>query len=399
MAKHNLFLGTAAGSVGDVTVYRRDGAQVARVRVRDVANPKSTSQSTQRNFLAPVAKFFAPLAVVLAQSYEGLSKSKSYSAFLKKNIDKARQNGWYLDKGTPFFPLPYQVSRGTIKPVPYSWDATGVGKLATAIDINAAPTTIGQLSQAFISYGYSPGDQITIIFIAADEDDNYFPVYTRFILESASTAPIADVIGNMLFEVAADQTLLIYSSECLKNVAGCVIVSRLENGIWRRSSQSMAVDPAILLSITSESARKAAIASYGPSANNNDGNVYLDGAGTAYNIAAQDGAALLFVGGQSNFVANGDRDGEIWIGVVPANKNVPFFVSCTGKGQRSYMMWNSGVQNMAHVIFNIYEPDAATAANTIQITSMDDDFVGYLLSVGVPAAEIERAIAMEPLNP
>lgn len=383
MAKHNLFLGTAAGSVGDVTVYRRDGAQVARVRVRDVANPKSTSQSTQRNFLAPVAKFFAPLAVVLAQSFEGLSKMKSYSAFLKKNIEKARENGWYLDKGTPFFPLPYQVSRGTIKPVSYSWDADGVGKLDTAIDIAAAPTTIGQLSQAFIDYGYSAGDQVTIILVAKDDDNNYYPVYDRFILEPASTALIENAISGIAFEQASDETLVIHATNVTGNVAGCVIVSRFENGVWRRSSQSMAVDPAIVLSVTSEDARKAAIASYGKSASSNDGNVYLDGAGTAYNIAAQDGTALLFVGGQSaqSFVTDG---GTTFVRLLPSNKNVPFFIKI-GTAGTAYL---SGDANSAPSTWtkSTAAPAAAAAANTIVVENADSDMAAYLMSIGVPVS-------------
>ena len=35
MAKGNLFLGTAARSVGDVVMYRREGSQVSRSRPQD----------------------------------------------------------------------------------------------------------------------------------------------------------------------------------------------------------------------------------------------------------------------------------------------------------------------------------------------------------------------------
>ena len=77
MAKGNLLLGTAGNSVGDVVMYRREGAQVSRVRVRKIKNPKTDAQSLQRAAFSPVAKFYSPLAVVLERSFEGLSKMKS----------------------------------------------------------------------------------------------------------------------------------------------------------------------------------------------------------------------------------------------------------------------------------------------------------------------------------
>lgn len=289
MAKHNLFLGTGKGSVGDVTVYRRSGSQVTRVRVRDVANPRTTSQSTQRNFLAPVAKFYAPLAVVLEKSYEGLSKSASYSAFLKKNIEKARQEGYYLDKGTPFFPLPYQVSRGTIAPIAYTMGANKQLEIATTSTETGA--TIAALSKHFMTRGYLAGDQVTLIVVADDGNGNYFPQYGRFIIEPESTATISTVLPDLAITVAASK--ISFKSAAFDTVAGCCIISRWENNVWRRSTQSLIVKDEILLNITSEAARKAAIASYGDNVASGDGNVYLDGAGTAYNIAAKDGTALL----------------------------------------------------------------------------------------------------------
>jgi hypothetical protein len=48
MAKDNLFLGTARGSVGDIVFSRLDGQQVARVRNRAPRNPQSPAQMVQR---------------------------------------------------------------------------------------------------------------------------------------------------------------------------------------------------------------------------------------------------------------------------------------------------------------------------------------------------------------
>lgn len=380
MAKHNLFLGTGKGSVGDVTVYRRSGSQVTRVRIREVGNPRTTSQSTQRNFLAPVAKFYAPLAVVLEKSYEGLSKSASYSAFLKKNIEKARQEGYYLDKGTPFFPLPYQVSRGTIAPC---WYDILENELGVYSDAAATGSTISDLSQHFISKGYLAGDQVTFIVINRDEEGNYFPQTGRFIIEPASTANIASIMPSLRLSVSNSEVKIKGANGT--TVAGCVIISRLENSVWRRSTQSLVVDEEILANITSESARKAAIASYGNNVASGDGDVYLDGAGTAFNIAAQDGTALLFYGGQmaATYTTSGDAS---FVQLTPANKSVPFFVKIGAAGT-AYL---SGAANSAPSAWtkSAAAPASATAANTIVVESVDSDMAKYLMSIGVPVAQL-----------
>ena len=69
MAKGNLFLGTAARSVGDVVMYRREGSQVSRVRVRKIANPKTDAQCAQRAYMSAVVRFYQPLADILERSF------------------------------------------------------------------------------------------------------------------------------------------------------------------------------------------------------------------------------------------------------------------------------------------------------------------------------------------
>lgn len=282
MAKHNPILGTATGSIGDVTMYRREGVQVNRVRVREVANPKTNAQATQRNFLAPVAKFYAPLASVLEKSYEGLNKSKSYSAFLKKNIDLARRNGWYLPKGTPFFPLPYQVTRGTIQPVSndlvtesnYLCLNTVLGEFT---DANVNTLTVGQFAQSVISQGYREGDQITIILIGDNGEGEYFPQTCRFYLEPESTVLLKDVLINMQLIAATPDGIYVRLADIFQVVAGVAIVSRYDNNQWRRSTQNLIVDDTIMDVVVSASQASNAIRSYQDNNYVPTSEVYLNG--------------------------------------------------------------------------------------------------------------------------
>lgn len=278
MAKGNLFLGTAGNSVGDVVMYRREGSQVSRVRVRKVKNPKTDAQSLQRAAFSPVAKFYSPLAIVLERSFEGLSKSKSYAKFLKTNVDLARANGWLLPKGTGFFPLPYKLTNGTLPVINYSNISN------TGFDLNIAPgqnapTTIGDLSTCFINAGYQAGDIITIILVLGSSSTGFYPVVYQFEVDSTSTATIADVLPKLTIGMVAPTDTFISFSITSGNTlnAVAVIAARYQNDIWRRSSQNLLVVSSIISEITSAEYRAAAIASYGPNAGDPNPLVYLDG--------------------------------------------------------------------------------------------------------------------------
>lgn len=274
MAKGNLFLGTAARSVGDVVMYRREGSQVSRVRVRKVANPRTDAQSLQRSAFSPVAKFFSPLAVVLERAFEGVSKSKSYSEFLKVNIMKARENGWLLPKGTGFFPLPYQLTKGTLPAMFYeggsefNWQIPGV---------SPSTATIGALSTLLVNLGYKAGDIVSIVLITGTVAEAFVPYTFQFAIDSTSTVTTAEFFGsNVVLNPDED----VFAIETINNkaiVAGAVIVARFENDKWRRSTQSLAVAESIMTEIGTAAYKAAAVASYGNTAGDINPLVYLDG--------------------------------------------------------------------------------------------------------------------------
>ena len=277
MAKGNLLLGTAGNSVGDVVMYRREGAQVSRVRVRKIKNPKTDAQSLQRAAFSPVAKFYSPLAVVLERSFEGLSKMKSYNKFLKTNIDLARANGWLLPKGTGFFPLPYQLSKGSLPSLQESIDHDAEG-LMVGLTTNGSWTTIGGISTKFVDKGYKNGDVVTIIGIASNGNNGYYPVVEQFEIDTTSTDTTESVITKFTINgdaMVASNMLVRLASGTIK--AGAVIVASFENDKWRRSTQYLNVDSAILSQISAADYKAAAIASYGMNAGDPNPLVYLDG--------------------------------------------------------------------------------------------------------------------------
>lgn len=278
MAKGNLFLGTAARSVGDVVMYRREGSQVSRVRVRKIANPKTEAQCRQRAYMAPIPKFFSPLAVVLERSFEGLSKSKSYSKFLKVNADKARANDWLLPKGIGFFPLPYQLSQGTLRSVSYGTPDGGNGVTIIGATPVQELTTIGNLSEIFVGLGYQNGDVVTFIMACSKTNPNFsglYPYAAQFTIDTTSTDAIADVLKGVTF--SSNQGMVKFNSSPDYMVAAAIIVARFENDKWRRSTQELRVDATLISQIEANAYKAAAIASYSNTVGDPNPMVYLDG--------------------------------------------------------------------------------------------------------------------------
>lgn len=87
MAKDNLFLGTARGSVGDVTFSRLNGVQVARVRNRSPRNPQSPAQMVQRIIMSTVGKAYSFMSSICDHSFEGFETGQlSQRKFMEVNV-------------------------------------------------------------------------------------------------------------------------------------------------------------------------------------------------------------------------------------------------------------------------------------------------------------------------
>lgn len=91
MAKNNLFLGTARGSVGDVTFSRLNGVQVARVRNRSPRNPQSPAQMVQRIIMSSVGKAYSFMSNICNHSFEGFESGQlSQRKFMEINVGLLR---------------------------------------------------------------------------------------------------------------------------------------------------------------------------------------------------------------------------------------------------------------------------------------------------------------------
>lgn len=399
MAKGNLFLGTGINSVGDVTLMRRNGAQVARVRVRQIANPKSDGQATQRMYVAAVPKFYSPLSVALEKSWEGKNKQDSYSAFLKENISILKTAGYAIPKGTGFYPIPAKVSHGTLATAEVSQDDASV-TYSIALG-QAGVATMGALSEALINkYGLKDGDQVTFIGVLqiGSNDPYYVPIYERWFLDSTSTDPVQDM-GQFVLSINGSSLLIGGPDDNIASF-GCIF-SRYENGLWRRSTSRMLVNGSLYAAAVSTAQRQSARETYQDQATTPVSNVYLNGS-TAQEVVSA--VTLRLANGEEVAVTSIQQvQGEFISGET--TENAPVYQLKSADNQ-TYFLKNDNQRSdyygmpfmpnaEAETIYQIANLQGVTAANTLLFDSNADNAAteklwAWMQSYGVSIVDLNK---------
>lgn len=222
MAKDNLFLGTARGSVGDVTFSRLNGQQVARVRNRSPHNPQSPAQMVQRIIMSSVGKAYSFMQEICNHSFEGFVTGQlSQRKFMEVNV------GMMRDKAADVLAYPVEeVVRSSeafnfsfkndYAPVLNNWQISA-GSLPSIQMASLSPGyrpcidfDPGELTSATMTYadlisllGLQRGDQLTFIQVAHDASKTGHETdiltgfrYARVILEPSDGDMTSPFIAN-----------------------------------------------------------------------------------------------------------------------------------------------------------------------------------------------------------
>lgn len=169
MAKGNLFLGSARGSVGDVTFSVNKGQQVTKRRNREPNNPRTFSQMKQRARFAYLSKFFSKATQqFFKMAFEDRRSNESdYNAFMRHNL----KNVPYATKvmvdnpNTPWFGH-FLMTKGSLSPLDQFIKVTLSGNMEMVFQYASEDITLGQLSASIIEdTTLLPNDIITIAFI------------------------------------------------------------------------------------------------------------------------------------------------------------------------------------------------------------------------------------------
>lgn len=285
MARFNPWLGTQVGSVGDLVSYRRNGKQVQRVRVRNIANPRTEAQAKNRAVLATMGAAYSYMQGIVDHSFQNkTSKSENMQEFQKLNQGIARsldnapafdaQMYNYNFKGESVLrPNPYAISRGTLPSVEVVAPREGIfaagftfGYRLTSVLFgdSASDLTYQQVADLF---GVELGSQLTLCIIS---DDNFtgtpasdnMPAsygnfhYARIILapddmdgtkkfwaitptQFTVANPNSNNRGSLYFDVTDSAHAIVVAGKRYP-LAACAILSNY-NGRWLRSNTDMVV--------------------------------------------------------------------------------------------------------------------------------------------------------------
>ena len=230
MAKGNMLLGYARGSVGDVTFYRDGGTQKARARNRQPANPRTNKQMTQRALFANCVKFHKLAASKFFKfAFENKKPNESdYNAFMRENIKRGVMmskscfddwaypalGNWVISRGSlTAITGTYEVGSTTIT-YPFFELLLGSGYTTPAAD----EQTIGWFSNLLITNNpsrYHVGDIITMVACfgnksgvpAATPPENetsYEFMYWQFLIDVNNTTLIEDLTEGYFLPAVLD---------------------------------------------------------------------------------------------------------------------------------------------------------------------------------------------------
>lgn len=376
MAKGNLLLGTASRSIGDVTMYRRNGQQVSRARVRKIGNPRTEGQAKQRMLQAALTRFYSPLASCLEKSFEGKNKMDSYSKFLAVN-NRIGRNVFAVPKNAGWVPVPVKVSGGTMPSPTVSWDeANDAGFLLDAL-VEGNLATLGDLSSALkTAYGLEEGDQVTVIFAKTNgdgENEVFTPYYFRFFIKSTSVDALPDYFG-VGFSVSNASVKI---EDADDNIVACaVIFSRYENGAWRRSNSYMALGPTLLADFTGTEGIAKWLDEWMNGTTVPTSDVYLNGS-TESQLAPHAGSVTVTLNGTSyTFIGAGHR--------VIGQNDYAYLI--TSDGERKYLKNNNEKSDNYGKYADI---------RIMQLTDLTGDWGVSAAPADIPAADI---ISIDNIN-
>lgn len=237
MSKGSLFWGNAVGKLGESVFYRANGQQRNRTYLREIKNPKTRAQMTNRVKWANVVNTWRLLKPFISVGMQNRKTTQSdYNAFMSMNLrgstayllkDEARQNATLI--------APYFVTSGTL----------GNRSMATAAetsinvgDLTIEGSSIGQLSAAVLARNpnFAVGDQITVLVLGQTLGEGGVPLVIpaafKFVLTSAGVEdPAIDaisVIGTIAPTVSNSHLAWEFAGGEYSDYGAAVIQSRID---------------------------------------------------------------------------------------------------------------------------------------------------------------------------
>lgn len=212
-----MFINKAAGKVGNLVLYHRNGEQVMRAYQSKVRNPRSLEQTIQRAKFANAVKFYKRgVKNFFPFAFEDQKKNESaFNAFMRHNVSLSPfLTKPMVDEGK--FPAVgnWMLSQGSLDQ-PFSSLSRTLNEQGQPIDevrinllegMKLEKKTLGEFAQQLEEKGkFEEGDILTFVCIATDAEDSTsatlddlptgdykFPSWCicQFVLDKSSTTPL-----------------------------------------------------------------------------------------------------------------------------------------------------------------------------------------------------------------
>ena len=222
MSKGNMFINKAAGKVGNLVLYKRNGEQVMRAYQSKVKNPRTLEQVMQRAKFANAVKFYKrAIKNFFPFAFEDQKKNESsFNAFMRHNIALSPfLTKPMVDEGK--FPAvgSWMLSQGSLNQ-PFSNIQLGKDESGKPIDylrvnllegMKLEKQTIGEFSEQLEKWGgFEEGDILTFVFIATDATDGSAATLTELATDPSTKYP-AWCISQFVLDKSSTKSLTEWS--------------------------------------------------------------------------------------------------------------------------------------------------------------------------------------------
>lgn len=268
MSKGSLFWGNAKGKLGQLVLSNVKGQQIARAYQPNVNNPRTPAQMFQRaTFAAPVQFYKHAVQALFKFAYTDKKPQESdFNAFMRHNSKNAAllTREQFTNQNVPKIGR-YLLSVGDLNAPAMTLSGSGNAQISVGVistDIVGAQSaeaeiTLGTLSNAIIRNvsGVINGDIVTLVFIASDADFSPTQPYItagsdlpawylyQFRLDVTSEDPMANVIGDTLFDATNSPASVVELTGDTDTKAVACVVSRPSDGGVRVSTTRLVNHP------------------------------------------------------------------------------------------------------------------------------------------------------------
>lgn len=252
-------MGQARGKVGSIVLARSKGQQIARAYNEKPKNPRTNMQMAQRSVFMSAVNFYTHGKQAFFQfAFENKgAKLSDYNAFMSENakLGNRMTRDQYNQSTYPSI-APWLMTKGTLGELTPELNASESAFELPLAGL-ATTATIGDVSAAIIAaYGYQIGDIITLTVITANGSnaENTPDLHPekrgliewnlkQFVLDTASTATIADTLGSIVTAEAGK--LVITPAEMASDAIGVAMtVSRQTADGLKVSNTYLQLNPA-----------------------------------------------------------------------------------------------------------------------------------------------------------